>query len=1508
MADKVAARIDDPLVHSSLISDFVSGVVEGAIYAGIFMASTAMVASGFGVALGIGLTIGAIANGFPERWGNAVGGAVDDLLGALGLRGPPDAKISSGSDNVHIMGKPAARAAGTVDHQFLNAPAGGEEEGPSAWEIAAGMAAGIASTVAHPGAFFSALGDKISSTTASDVGGFFSNLWKDITQPTVASASPHSSAATKDEVDCTKHSGPIFLAEGSKKVLINGQPAARDGDRSTCEAKIEVAEDPRVRIGGENIVVQDIRSGKNFLAWFIGGLVGGGELKQLLQFMGRAFDRMAARRLLRTAPCPIIFGAAGKVAAEVAPRAVQTALPVNIATGAKILAGAEDLDFVLEDRIPLYWQRVYHSRNLATGLLGQGWMLPFETRLIRYRAANGALHFLWRDISGRELDMGEVRPGDIVQFTEDGLTLYCTLDGVVVLQTSEGEHQLYEPDPAHEGEWRIARLYDRHDNCQHLTWNDAGQLIAIAGDNEAMSVELSYESEHGRLAAVHQIAACERYLLVRYGYNDEGQLVSVSDADEVVTRRFSWDHASDMLATHSYATGLTVHYDWQPAADSRYWRVNAYQVLDAQQQILESWIIDSDEQARNATVTCLSSGSSFHQWDELYRITRWTDMYGAEWQYEWGDQGELLQATIGPAGERWEYGYDQRGNLSAVRNPLGDTRLTVWHPVWSQPEQEVMADGASWRYEHNLLGDVVKVTDPQGGVTQLEWNPQGDLVCETDALGNIHRFWWNERGQMISDEDCSGYRSHQHYDATGRLLSATDAEGNTTSCRWSRAGRIEAIIRADNRETHYEYDAYGQLIGENIDGFSERKLQRNVRGQVICQTDPAGHQTRFDYDRFGRLTRLINPNNDSWLFDYDSGERLLAQTDYAGRRKSYGYDDRGQVTSITQQPLAQHGEPLEPLVSHLEYDLLGRLSAKSNVETYTRYQYAARNVTVQRTARGKLRAAQLQGVEPEWDEQLSFTLDALGNLQSEQNHGGRWQYQYDALGNLQQSQGPDGATQKFLRYGSGHLLQRLWQLDGQKAEIADYERDRLHREISRSQGPLTLETAYDPAGRIIKRRSAVLERRYQWDRLDQVAQQMLMSVEKSDSRPSFSQQRFGYDAAGQVTHRIGAEREERFHYDPAGNRTDTPGQVVWHNLLRRLKGARWEYDGFGRLLWRKADQSAVEQHFSYNAEHQVTEVRLTGHREFQRVQYRYDALGRRTHKVLHRHGQPEANAEIITFHWQGLQMVGEQSSRTPDRSVQYLYSEGSWEPLARVDIAGDSQQTFWYHTDLNGLPERMTDERGEIVWQGRFSSWGETEHETHASHLAVPQNLRFQGQYLDRETGLHYNLFRYYDPVAGRFTQPDPIGLAGGLNTYAYVPEPLGWVDPWGLAPCRLKNMGRTPGKNSKTGREVIERMRSEGRIRGIGDRMQFKSSTDNKWYSVKDGDMAHLTDAVKYWNQRGGYYGPKSKEVRAFMRDSNNYELEYFGHNRSQGARLPDRYKDPLDFIGAAEKSQYFP
>ena len=69
--------------------------------------------------------------------------------------------------------------------------------------------------------------------------------------------------------------------------------------------------------------------------------------------------------------------------------------------------------------------------------------------------------------------------------------------------------------------------------------------------------------------------------------------------------------------------------------------------------------------------------------------------------------------------------------------------------------------------------------------------------------------------------------------------------------------------------------------------------------------------------------------------------------------------------------------------------------------------------------------------------------------------------------------------------------------------------------------------------------------------------------------------------------------------------------------------------------------------------------------------------------------------------------------------------------------------------------------------------------------------LRFQGQYCDAETGLHYNRHRYYDPQLGRFTTQDPISLAGGINLYQYAPNPVGWVDPLGLHNCKLEKVDK---------------------------------------------------------------------------------------------------------------------
>ncbi|WP_375224216.1 RHS repeat-associated core domain-containing protein [Erwinia amylovora] len=214
-------------------------------------------------------------------------------------------------------------------------------------------------------------------------------------------------------------------------------------------------------------------------------------------------------------------------------------------------------------------------------------------------------------------------------------------------------------------------------------------------------------------------------------------------------------------------------------------------------------------------------------------------------------------------------------------------------------------------------------------------------------------------------------------------------------------------------------------------------------------------------------------------------------------------------------------------------------------------------------------------------------------------------------------------------------------------------------------------------------------------------------------------------------------------------------------------------------------------------------------------------------------------------------MVGERSSRTPQRRTRYIYGEGGWEPLARVDSVGDPGEVFWYHTELNGLPERMTDEYGERVWQGRFSAWGEAEHES--SPRGLRQNLRFQGQYFDAETGLHYNLYRYYDPVGGRFTQTDPIGLAGGLNLYAYAPNPLSWVDPLGLSKCQA---GKNDSAHNAANRQKLNDYYTQSEKYGAGGVKELQNGRYRFYDVVKPsrnpGEMKGAR-LVREWDPASG-------------------------------------------------------
>ncbi|MFB3305710.1 RHS repeat-associated core domain-containing protein, partial [Pseudomonas sp. AMR01] len=130
----------------------------------------------------------------------------------------------------------------------------------------------------------------------------------------------------------------------------------------------------------------------------------------------------------------------------------------------------------------------------------------------------------------------------------------------------------------------------------------------------------------------------------------------------------------------------------------------------------------------------------------------------------------------------------------------------------------------------------------------------------------------------------------------------------------------------------------------------------------------------------------------------------------------------------------------------------------------------------------------------------------------------------------------------------------------------------------------------------------------------------------------------------------------------------------------------------------------------------------------------------------------------------------------------FIYEPDSFRPLAMLEGFGPKEtKPYHYQLDHLGTPQELTDPNGEIVWSAHYKAYGKI------SRLDVGEidnPLRFQGQYFDPESGLHYNRHRYYNPDIGRYLTPDPVKLAGGINAYQYVPNPTGWVDPLGLNTC----------------------------------------------------------------------------------------------------------------------------
>ena len=1378
-----AARMGDAMDHTSMMADILGGVLEVAANIAITALATAAVVAATGITVvtgGLGcFLLGAVVGvvvGLAMSKSGADKGLSNLCEGIGNALFPPtvQANILTGSFDTFTNNIPSARAAGAVVSHV--APAGTElemqapEEAPEAEASYLDMA-----------------------------GEFFSQMWR----PTVASPAPGTETKPEDLVLCMKHPPmpPQFMAEGSAKVTINGQPAVRSGDRSTCDAKVVssglISSD--VTIGGGSVVVREIRSGKTpgvGLAVTVLLMLKGGK--------GKFFSKL---------PCMLVGGAVSMAVSSAMGAAANAAMgssnPVHAATGAKVLGGDDDLDFVLPGLLPIDWQRVYNSRDERQGsLFGAGWSVPYEVCVDVLPHPEGGDTLVYTDEQGRPIDMGTIPLGGAVFSAGEGLAVRRHRDGPLLIESDDGVYRLFEATPANPSRLRLSQLGDRNDNRIHLDYDDAGCLVRLRDTFDLVQVELI--RDQGHLTHIERLYPDQRReVLVSYDYDAADNLTQVRDATGQVQRRFAYDSGRRMVE-HQLPTGLRCFYDWA-LIEGLEWRVVRHWTDEG-----DTYQFDYDLQAGTTRITDGLQRVSIRHWNTQHQIIQYSDNLGQTWLFEWNDERQLLNATD-PQGGCYAYSYDESGNLIGETDPLGRSDSTLWLEHWALPLVETDAADNSWQYRYDQRGNCIAETDPLGYITRYRYDAHGQVVEIIDATGKSKKLRWNPFGQLVEHIDCSGYPTRFSYDERGYLQVITDALGERTQFSYDAQGRLLSSQLPDGRTEQYQRDASGQLVGYTDPAGHTTLYQNNRRGQVRQRTDAHGRQVQFGYDSYGRLQALVNENGESYRFAWDAGDRLTEQQDLDGSAKRYDYDLLDNITAVTAIP-APYGSGLAvvpetlpaPIVHRLERDAVGRLVAKTTDDGRTDYSYDAVD---QLTA---VTFTDLQGKT----QVLAFAYDAVGQLLAEQSTSGNLQHHYDELGNLIQTQLPDGRLLNRLYYGSGHLHQI--NLDGQV--ISDFERDRLHREVLRTQGQLSTRSEYDRSGRLRSRQrrlnsqpslmSASAQKHFEYDPADNL-------VGKLDQQPAAQhRQLLHYDATGRI---IASQdslhgQRETFAYDAAANLLDGPqagAGLVVHNKLLTYQDKRYRYDAFGRMIEKRSAKRGV-QRFAYDAESRLVEVR---NENGSVVRMAYDPLGRRVEKT--EHGSDGYPLGETRFMWDGLRLLQEHKH---SQSSLYVYEDEGYQPLARVDGAGPLQKIRYYHNDLNGLPEQLTETDGHSVWQATYRVWGNTLEEVREPYYIEEQNLRFQGQYLDRETGLHFNTFRFYDPDVGRFTTPDPIGLLGGFNLYQYTPNPLTWMDPLGLS-CSSDakklggRLGKAPSKDYRAHHIVMSNSK-DVRMRWLRRRM----------------------------------------------------------------------------------------
>ncbi|MCS2147573.1 RHS repeat-associated core domain-containing protein [Scandinavium manionii] len=1044
--------------------------------------------------------------------------------------------------------------------------------------------------------------------------------------------------------------------------------------------------------------------------------------------------------------------------------------PVDVASG-DLLQVLPVLD--LPGTLPLTLTRVYRSRSSQSGLFGDKWSDNWSQSLL---LTEDEIQFTNHE--GTRLSYytrGEAV--DALNLQQAHYRLYGTRHGALYVFDRRSQFTLcFESQPR--ARRRLSSLHDAAGN--RIVFCYEGERLVRLTHSDGYDIVLEYR--HNRLSGITRVEGAQQQWLAESHYDDSGRLAEC--------RTFQFTHL-----WHEYdAQGYMLRWHDTDKSDVRY-RYDAKGRVTAVRgeggYFCDRFIYD--ERNRRTTYLDGEGGRSVYEYNPAGRVTRVTDPLGRVTQTLW-DHGNKVRETDA-LGRNTDYRYNAYGQVIQVSNAAGDTVRYDYNDA-GQVVKLTQPDGQCWQFTWNDQGRQVSRTDPQGLVTVRDYNAQGQCLSEYQPDGAAWHYGYNARYQLttLTAPDKAVTRLEQ--DLFGRVLSATDPLGHLTRYTHSEAhagieGSLTQVNLPDGVTQRLGYDSEKRRASFT-DG--EGKTTRYLYGEfdlLMGLTRPDGKTLRFEYDSLTRLKQVTSAGGEIYKLERDAAGQLVRETDFTGRSVQYEYDAAGRRTGarhaddrivrwhyslrdeLIRQEVWQGGDTQSTLlaVTQYGYDRQGRMIRAQNDDARVEFEYDAAGRQVCEWLNGQV-------VTHQWDDRTQRALSrTYGGLTSG--------YEYDTGGRISALQvgnfsplslSYDAAGREHLRHSRAGFIQAQGYTPTGMLQVQAAGRDSVQfRHLLGGDGSemtgsvVNRRWAYDGAYNVRRIEDGLWgNAQYSCDQNDQITRVM------PDGAGSAGE-RFEYDANLNIRAVLAAE--QRISQQQQAGRVVSRGDCEYrYDAAGRLTEKRLCRDGWRPQLWR----------YRWNAHSQLSEFITPGG---ERWRYAYDPFGRRIRK--------EKRSDIATgtrpvgceYQWSGDQLIAETPLYADGRaayeeSIHWLYAPGGLTPVARQEKG----KLHYVVSDHMGTPRELLTEQGKRAWAGRLSLWGRGSQWAVAANDAdkLSCNLRFAGQYADEESGLHYNRFRYYDTETGQYLTPDPIGLLGGVNPYGYVHNPLGWIDPLGLASWQI--------------------------------------------------------------------------------------------------------------------------